>query len=182
MPEAHTFEQPLFNLEASAAHSGVAKPAGKRGSRTARKAAPRHRDTPNLKFDGALTTALGEALAAGQIKQTKDQLAASVLPDVIHALEAHPGASMKLVLQVLKDLDPKNDGPSFRKALNRVLLEEEWRHPVIALTVKKRRPRGEPRPTERDSSPSAPAERKGTQQPQSSSLEEQVRSLRAPGF
>lgn len=137
-----------------------------------------------LKYGGALTSALAQALALEPQKKTKDQLAESVLADVIAAITAFPGVKLKKLWPLLKELGAENDGATFRRALVRALKEEAERQPVIALSLQTRAPRID-EATRKSAKPDAAAAKQPVEPAATSgtpTIEQELRGLRAPGF
>lgn len=137
-----------------------------------------------LKYGGALTSALAQALALEPQKETKDQLAESVLADVIAAITAFPGVKLKKLWPLLKELGAENDGATFRRALVRALQQEAERQPVIALSLQSRASRVSAS-TQQSAKPGVAAATQPvepTAASGTSAIEQELRGLRAPGF
>ncbi len=187
----------LFQDKAADSDSGldVAFDGSQRNSRASKRKgaprtnAPRRRPKAELKYSGELTSALARSLDDEPSKPTKKQLASSVVPDVIAAMEAFPGVKLSKLWPLLKNLDPENDGATFRRALVEALQKEAERLPVIKLSLKTRssRPPGQNDQvkTASDAAPRRVASAMDAEPalPKAKlKLEQELRSLRAPGF
>lgn len=176
------------------AGSDVAVDATTRAAKASkRKGVPRaeshHGSKAKLKYAGALTSALAKSLSDAPTKPTKDQLASSVIPDVIAAIEAFPGVKLSKLWPILKELGAENDGATFKRAVVRLLQKEAERLPVIKLSLKTRSPRAPGQSGQVESPPGAAPRRYASATDAEPALpdakldlEQELRSLRAPGF
>lgn len=143
------------------------------------------REKTALKYGGALTSALAQSVALEPEKKTKDQLAESVLADVIDAMNAFPGVKLKKLWPLLKELGAENDGATFKRALVRELKKEAEHQPAIALSLQSRSPRSgaiKQQPPKPDATVTAsPVEQRASSSPMPT-IEQELRGLRAPGF
>lgn len=151
--------------------------------------APLHRRKAELKYAGALTSALAKSLNDAPARPTKDQLASAVIPDVIAAIEAFPGVKLSKLWPILKELGAENDGPTFKRAVVRLLQKEAERLPVVKLSLKTRSPRAPDKNGQVESRPDAEPRRDASATDAEPALpdakldlEQELRSLRAPGF
>lgn len=151
--------------------------------------APRQRPKAELKYGGALTSALAKSLSDAPAKATKEQLASAVIPDVIAAIEAFPGVKPSKLWPILKELGAENDGATFKRAVVRLLQKEAERLPVIRLSLQTRSSRA-PRSTDQSEGPADAAPRRDASAKSvepalpgaKPDIEQELRSLRAPGF
>ncbi len=146
----------------------AAKRAGSRNSVTAA--------TTPLRHGGAVSAALGKALADQAVRSTKAQRAQSVLPDVLDALRQHPGGRLQNLWPILKDLDPQDDGPAFRRTLARLVKETLQETKPVKSGAVTPQPRAVAEPTHALEPPLLPTTAAADR------LAEDLRTLRAPGF
>jgi len=173
VPVAQDASKPARAVKALKGGASATGTARKRGSSQA-----------ELKYGGALTSALAQALALEPQKKTKDQLAESVLADVIAAITAFPGVKLKKLWPLLKELGAENDGATFKRALVRALKEEAERQPVIALSLQTRASRVD-EATRKSAKPDVAAAKQPVEPASvsgTSTIEQELRNLRAPGF